>query len=108
MATRCFCPPDSRLPRGPTLVSKPWLPFLSFGTETANTTEYFAVQIVYFKKTVEVFLSFPDSQVHPTPLGLPRYPGNYILRRETLEFPPQLPVGAVGWRQEFNLLMQNL
>mmetsp|Transcript_7143 Transcript_7143/g.12323 ORF Transcript_7143/g.12323 Transcript_7143/m.12323 type:complete len:104 (-) Transcript_7143:1196-1507(-) len=28
MATRCFCPPDRRLPRGPTLVSRPVLPFL--------------------------------------------------------------------------------
>lgn len=28
MATRCFCPPLSRDPRGPTSVSKPWLPFL--------------------------------------------------------------------------------
>mmetsp|Transcript_4984 Transcript_4984/g.9050 ORF Transcript_4984/g.9050 Transcript_4984/m.9050 type:complete len:178 (+) Transcript_4984:44-577(+) len=28
MATRCFCPPDRRPPRGPTSVSKPLLPFL--------------------------------------------------------------------------------
>mmetsp|Transcript_93785 Transcript_93785/g.114879 ORF Transcript_93785/g.114879 Transcript_93785/m.114879 type:complete len:121 (-) Transcript_93785:162-524(-) len=28
MATRCFCPPDKRLPRGPTSVARPWLPFL--------------------------------------------------------------------------------
>mmetsp|Transcript_57944 Transcript_57944/g.138020 ORF Transcript_57944/g.138020 Transcript_57944/m.138020 type:complete len:147 (-) Transcript_57944:3428-3868(-) len=24
MATRCFCPPERRLPRGPTCVSQPW------------------------------------------------------------------------------------
>mmetsp|Transcript_12331 Transcript_12331/g.36634 ORF Transcript_12331/g.36634 Transcript_12331/m.36634 type:complete len:146 (+) Transcript_12331:237-674(+) len=30
MATRCFCPPDRRLPRGPTCVSQPlWLSMLS-------------------------------------------------------------------------------
>mmetsp|Transcript_75413 Transcript_75413/g.152510 ORF Transcript_75413/g.152510 Transcript_75413/m.152510 type:complete len:154 (+) Transcript_75413:181-642(+) len=28
MATRCFWPPERRLPRGPTSVVKPWLPFL--------------------------------------------------------------------------------
>mmetsp|Transcript_56745 Transcript_56745/g.106498 ORF Transcript_56745/g.106498 Transcript_56745/m.106498 type:complete len:160 (+) Transcript_56745:193-672(+) len=28
MATRCFCPPERRLPRGPTAVSKPLLSFL--------------------------------------------------------------------------------
>mmetsp|Transcript_59501 Transcript_59501/g.139267 ORF Transcript_59501/g.139267 Transcript_59501/m.139267 type:complete len:143 (+) Transcript_59501:146-574(+) len=28
MATRCFCPPESLLPRGPTSVSRPVLPFL--------------------------------------------------------------------------------
>mmetsp|Transcript_77003 Transcript_77003/g.135774 ORF Transcript_77003/g.135774 Transcript_77003/m.135774 type:complete len:128 (-) Transcript_77003:3564-3947(-) len=28
MATRCFWPPESRLPRGPTSVSRPELPFL--------------------------------------------------------------------------------
>ena len=33
---------------------------------------------LFQKKTIEVFLSFSRfSKCHPTPLGLPRYPGNY-------------------------------
>ena len=100
IATRCFCPPDSRLPRGPTLVSKPWLPFLSLGLKQPILEKCTSPDWLFQKKSVEVFLVF---QI----LKCIRLLGNDITSW-TMEFPPQLPERAVCWRQEFNEQMQNL